>query len=333
MNNNIDNLLARYFGGIASDNDNKQLDKWLFESTDNQLYFDEMTKLYEKLGLPSTIVPKPNTAAAKKAFTNYIDKSVQSKPVLKINQKPASRLWMFRAASVAIIVIVSVGIWIFNAEHEIILASKTTTKSDVLADQTQIELSKNSRIIYSSRFGKNNKNVRLEGEAFFKVGHKGDGSLHVSADETIIEDIGTVFSVSSYPDSDFVRVNVREGQVHFYTNNNVGLQLKTNDTGIYNKTTKTFKVYSIKRDSITPAIRHIQLNGVTLKDVAKIIGKEYDIKIKIADKNLENREITVNFDGEDVDIILQVIAKTLDVEVINEKEGFTFYNSENATQK
>lgn len=329
MKKEIDNLLARYFGGNASENDMQVLEKWISQSSENQLYFDQMTKLYAKIGGTEATTPKPNTKRAKKSFVAYISmqKANRPKPVFETKQISFYRSWMFQAASIALFIMLSFSVWkLFISEHEIILATKTTLKQDILPDQTVVQLSKNSKITYSSNYGKNNKIIKLEGEANFKVGLAGKGKLQVIADETFIEDIGTIFAVTAYPDSNYVSVKVREGQVHFYTKNNKGLVINASETGIYNKNTKAFKVLAQKLDTLAVGSMHVDFQAICLKDAADIISNAYKVNIKLAEKSIGNRKITVNFDGEDVNKVLQIIAETLDLNLKKDTNGFILSN-------
>jgi len=321
MKKNIDNLLARYFGGNASKQDMQALDQWISASPENQVHFDQMTSLYAKLGGSESTELTINTAEAKKTFMVYI--ANEQRPVFNIKRKGFYKSWLFQAASIAVILALSISGWLFyNSDRNVTMASQITLKQRVLSDQTEIKLSKNSKITYSSNYGKKSRKIRLEGEASFNVGHKGSGILQVCADQTIIEDIGTVFSVSAYPDSQRISVNVREGKVHFFTQNNAGVILATNETGIFNKKTKEFRIVKPKTDSIAVQIKHVQFNAMVLREAMETISKDYGVSIRFDNEKIADRKITVNFDGENVSMILQIIAETLDLKVTKDTKGF-----------
>jgi transmembrane sensor len=217
----------------------------------------------------------------------------------------------------------SFSVWkLYLSDPEIVLVAKQDVKQEILNDQTQVDLSRNSKITYSSGYSKTNKIINLEGEATFKVGHKGNGILQVVANETFIEDIGTVFAVTAYPDSNYISVKVREGQVHFYTKGNKGLIINSSETGVYDKQSKTFKVLVQKLDKQAAGSMHVDFQAMVLKDAVDIISNAYKVNIKLADKSIGNRKITVNFDGEDVNIVLQIIAQTLDLELQKVDNGY-----------
>jgi ferric-dicitrate binding protein FerR (iron transport regulator) len=331
MKKNIDNLLARYFGGNTSEQDMQALEQWISASDENQAYFDQMTKLYSKLGGSESTELTIHTSEAKKNFMAYI--ANEQKPVFEIKSKPLFyKSWLFQAASIAIIIALSISGWLFlNAERDVVMATRMTLKQGTLSDQTEIKLSKNSRITYSSNYGKKSRKIKLEGEARFSVGHKGNGTLQVCAEETFIEDIGTSFAVSAYPDSAQISVKVSEGKVHFFTQQSAGIMLVANETGIFNKKTKEFHIEKPKTDTLATRVKHVRFNAMILREAMQTISKEYAVTIRFDNEKIANRRITVNFDGENLDMILQVIAETLDLRIIKNANGYLISENTKST--
>ena len=327
MNKDIDILLAKYFGGNASAKDMEAIEQWLSTYAENQAYFDEMTSLYAKLGgVVAGDAPMPNVERAKKSFSAYrAMNDVKSVPVTR--DIPFTKRWMFRAASIAIIMVVSFSAWsFFFAEREMVFATQSAPKQNTLSDQTNIKLAENSKVTYSSKYGKRSRTIHLDGKAIFKVGHAGKGTLQVCADEIIIEDIGTVFEVSAYKDSNLISVKVKEGQVHFYTKHNEGLMLSANYTGVYNKKTKSFSVLEPMVDKLSTGSLRVNFRGVQLAEAFDIISKAYGVPINFGERQIANRKITVKFEGEDLDMVLQVIAETLDLKLEKGENGYLFSN-------
>lgn len=317
MTNDIDILLARYFGGNASQNDLAILDKWISSSADNQLEFDRMTKLYELLGHSEVEIPTPNTQKAKVKFAEYIHKT----PSKSISLQPK---WILRVASVILVLIVSSAVvWnLYFSEKDVVLLSNSISIEKILPDSTTVQLAENSKITYSSDFAKKTKTVYLEGKAKFEVGNAGNGKLQVRSGELYIEDIGTIFEVSALKNSNIVAVKVLEGQVHMFTLNNKGILLDKNTTGYFNKTTNEFEISEPSIDRLNSGVTRVNFNGITLAEAFNIVGDAYSVKIEVDDKEILNHQITVKFEGEDLDMVLQVIAETLDLKVQKSNDGY-----------
>ena len=85
-----------------------------------------------------------------------------------------------------------------------------------LYDGTHIWLNSGTTLRYAYDFGKNDRNVVLDGEAFFKVSH-GQIPFRVKLKSSEIEVMGTSFDVVSYKDDPSSEVTLVEGSVKLYT--------------------------------------------------------------------------------------------------------------------
>lgn len=334
METNYDILLARYFGGNASEKDISAIEQWIVTSPEHQAEFDAMTKLYAQLGgIALTDMPKPNAKCNKAAFMAHINTATtnNTKSIQPVSKSIPFKRWMAVAASIIVIAVLSTMVWKtpMTANHDdIIVATQMNIKQAILPDSTKIDLSEHSQIVYSANFGKGKKTLTLEGEASFDVGHKGEGQLQVNAGETIIEDIGTVFQVKAYTDSNTIQVTVSQGQVHFYTKTNEGLVINANETGVYNKSTKQFKLLVPTAEVLAQTGLHVHFQSMKIKEVVDIISKAYKVNIRFAQASIGDRQITVKFDGENLELVLQVIAETLEVNLEKDDIGYVFKQKE-----
>ncbi len=334
METNYDILLARYFGGNASEKDISAIEQWIVTSPEHQAEFDAMTKLYAQLGgIALTDMPKPNAKRNKAAFMAHINTATtnNTKSIQPVSKSIPFKRWMAVAASIIVIAVLSTMVWKtpMTANHDdIIVATQMNIKQAILPDSTKIDLSENSKIVYSANFAKGKKSLTLEGEASFDVGHEGEGQLQVNAGETIIEDIGTVFQVKAYTDSNTIQVTVSQGQVHFYTKTNEGLVINANETGVYNKSTKQFKLLVPTAEVLAQTGLHVHFQSMKIKEVVDIISKAYKVNIRFAQTSIGDRQITVKFDGENLELVLQVIAETLEVNLEKDDKGYVFKQKE-----
>jgi transmembrane sensor len=112
-------------------------------------------------------------------------------------------------------------------------ASLDTSREIKLQDGTVIVLNRNSKIIQNSEYGKTNRDIILEGEAFFDVVKNPDLAFKVHSLNSTVEVLGTSFNIKC--DSQKVVVGVLRGKVAFYQTGNSKNRIElTNDkTGIY----------------------------------------------------------------------------------------------------
>ncbi|HWZ58338.1 MAG TPA: FecR domain-containing protein [Gemmatimonadaceae bacterium] len=82
-----------------------------------------------------------------------------------------------------------------------------------LADGTAITIAPGSRLEVAADFGRERRDVRLDGEAYFAVAHDAARPFTVFAGTVTARDVGTAYVVRHYTDDGAVRVAVREGRV------------------------------------------------------------------------------------------------------------------------
>ncbi len=101
------------------------------------------------------------------------------------------------------------------------LGSITCPKGQItsltLFDGTTVWLNSESTIKYSSDFNTNNREVYVEGEAYFEVTHNKKIPFIVKLKKSKVQVFGTRFNVKSYLESNEVEIVLLEGKVEFIT--------------------------------------------------------------------------------------------------------------------
>ena len=82
----------------------------------------------------------------------------------------------------------------------------------ILPDQSKVQLNSNSQIDFKSKEWEKNREVMLNGEAFFDVQHNGKPFL-VNTQETNIRVLGTSFNVWAYSDESYTATTLVEGSI------------------------------------------------------------------------------------------------------------------------
>lgn len=84
----------------------------------------------------------------------------------------------------------------------------------ILSDGTEVRLNSGTHIRYPVKFSKEgNREISMEGEAFFKVTHDPEHPFIVNSGGMAIEVMGTSFNVSAYADENMVNTVLVEGSV------------------------------------------------------------------------------------------------------------------------
>lgn len=316
----IDNLIARYLAGEASEKDWEELSLWMDSSPENKNHFEGIKFVHDKAVASHRIVKVDVDKAWQKMSSQMIQPGgliiprTVSLPVYK-------KQWFRIAASIALIFGLSALLYFLmppsgKMSDTYALATTDYLKTYVFAGKTEVTLNRDTKITYKSkRSGKENE-LELTGEAFISVNHSSDTTLIVKAGETFIRDIGTSFNVKAYPDNSLIEVYVESGEVAFYTSEKEGLSLKAGESGIYDKLKKEFyKPDAVDINAIAYKSKLFVFRDVSLNKAISTLNNVYNQKIELANPALGNCNITVTFDNETPGAIADIIAETLGLRV------------------
>ncbi len=310
----IDDLIGKYLAGEASAEERRLVEVWCKTSSENQQYYEHLKLIFDKASESIDV----GHYDADKAW--FILKTKLS------SQKSRQFNFSFVRIAASILLISVIGFWAyqsfvgFNTTTQ--LASSTSIIQDILPDGTQVVLNKQSELSIAYNEKKKKGRIQLKGEASFAIKHEKDKELIVEAAEVFIRDIGTVFNVRAYEQSNTVEVSVTEGEVQFYTANNQGIFIKAGGKGIYNKLSKEFSLEAADTNIMAYANRQFVFEETDLQTVVEQLNAIYEKKISISE-NLKSCRLTVNFENEDIDTIAEIIAETLNLKVIGGEQNIT----------
>jgi transmembrane sensor len=183
-----------------------------------------------------------------------------------------------------------------------------------LTDGTKVLLGPGSRLALNRDYGKRDRVVDLNGEAFFDVKHDGSRPFTVRAGAATIRDIGTAFVVRNTADQG-VRVAVTSGSVVLQATSKPeqqGVVLRAGDRGLVDQR----GIASAQRGRVTDediafTSGRLVFDDATLDEVSHQLERWYGIKLRVVGNEFTGRHITAAFDGESAQQVLNVIGLTL----------------------
>lgn len=112
------------------------------------------------------------------------------------------RLWMWTKVAATVALFVGLGWMTFSLLPSDNLYSETIVADAynryvMLDDGTQVWLNAHSEIAYNKNFGKDNRKIKLTGQAFFDVAHLPEVPLTVTANDVDVMVKGTAFNVNA----------------------------------------------------------------------------------------------------------------------------------------
>ncbi len=309
----IDGLIAKVIAGEATRVDIDALENWLNDSSENKIYFEETKKLFATIDSIKRETPVDIDAAWKK-----LDARIDRETGKVI---PLFRRYPVLKAAASILLIAALGFilkWAFNSEviEPVILMASNKAVEQKLPDGSKVFINKNSEVTYVINENKE-REVKLKGEAYFEVVHNEKEPFIIIINDVMIKDIGTAFNVKAIPGSNSIEVLVEEGEVLFYTANDAGINLVKGQKALYDISAKSFVKNEVKPNENTGSYhsKAFYFNETSLIEVITQINEVYGSDIRLASEKMGNCSLSVEFNNESLDVIVSIIAETLDLQV------------------
>lgn len=231
----IDLIIANYLSGEASETEKEELFRWMEESPANKRFFEENQRIWEK---SHTYFSASEIDSDRKKIKNQIIHQL-SKPGKRVGLS----VWIYRVAAIlALPVMLGIGWYLGSGRSgsETAMCEVTTPKGQiskcVLADGTQIWLNAGTTIKYDPSLKGNFREVKLDGEAYFKVSKNKHKPFVVTTKYAQIKVLGTVFNLKAYSDDNKVETTLEEGSVEFSMNGSSAkpVELKPGEQIVFN---------------------------------------------------------------------------------------------------
>lgn len=190
--------------------------------------------------------------------------------------------------------------------------------SIVLSDGTKIWVNSGSQLIYPTEFTGKNREVFLEGEAFFDVKKDKKRSFIVKTLKKSIHVYGTSFNICAYKSDQNFEIVLVEGKIALFDNeatlfDKPDVVLEPNQLYVLNNVTNRSYLKTVDVDYYLSWINgKLLLDEITMSKLAVKLQRLYNVNIIFRDKTLENYKITGKLNLYDnIDKTLGVVANTI----------------------
>jgi ferric-dicitrate binding protein FerR (iron transport regulator) len=307
MKNEFSQLVSKVLAGEASDNEKKSLQKMLFKSSEDTLLYNQLKEYWDA----DVNLKNMNKENFEKSLMAQLDFESQVQP------SKYKKLYFRIASAAAVIFFVMTCslayLYTSTANEFYTFSAQSTPIEYTLQDGTKVTLNKNSSLTYKSDFGEKRRDVKLSGEAYFKVTKDKTRPFIVEALKTKTEVLGTSFNVRANKESGKVITTLVEGSVRFMAVNCQQV-LKPGEEIAFNTKTQKFEVQKIDTQYNTSWVsgRYIY-NNVTFADLANKLENIYKLKIEISDSKIANHIVSASFLNEEP---VEEILKSLENELL-----------------
>ena len=213
------NYYIKYLYKQPSKDDARSIKRWIDTASEPEI---EQVLLQE---WEKHTVSEPRNWQAYYAVTGQLRSIFNSHRIKKTYQHSLINHVIKIAAILLIPLLLATGIYYVTKQYQYKIYASTQYRMEtgkgeratlVLPDGTKVSLNSESSFTYPASFGKTDRNVHLEGEAYFEVAHDEELPFIVQAKQTYVKVLGTTFNIHTFPDDDWIETALVNGKVEFY---------------------------------------------------------------------------------------------------------------------
>jgi transmembrane sensor len=284
-----------------------------------------------------------------KIFENIESNITESSPVEAVPEKDEKSrtiyLQILKIAAIVIPVFLLGGIFSYyvmvnkpkpeNITYTEIRAPYGARTEIGLPDGSTVWLNAGSKIKYMNVFNIDNREIQLNGEAYFKVAKNADLPFDVKTGDLIIKALGTEFNVKSYDDEDIIETTLVEGKITIQQGRKKKgtIFLEPHQQAVYMKNNKNLTVndmnavkeakpevlklqkgviYIAEKVDPQPIIawkdNRLILKGEELSNLAIKLERKYDVKFIFGSEKLKGFRFSGTLENETLTQVLDVIS-------------------------
>ncbi len=306
-------LIGAYLSGNTTEAEVAELESWVSASAKNREHFVAAKRAWTI----SSLTDQVEVAGLEKSWKAVASQTTQPAKtvVLKPSTKSTSAFNWRLAAGIALLL--GVGLWAMltlGSPKELQLQADTGIVSSDLPDGSHVSLNQGTMLTY--RFDRSNqeRQVHLQGDAFFEVDRDEERPFVVKAGEITVEVLGTSFYVDAKSEVDTVRVIVKSGSVSV----GVGAEevvLKAEEVGLFDRSSQQLsKAENVDLNYLAWQSEVLRFENQTLASIVEALNNHFQTQIKLDNEVIAACRMTATFTNKSLETIVEIIEKTLKLE-------------------
>ena len=324
---NIEELIIRFLQQDINEEELHYLESWLEEDAEHKSYFFGLKSISDSSRRSFFSKEEVNEASWQRMLAR-IEKHQEEESLDKSKSRTRD-LWSLCIKYAAIIILALGTGWgihefqreiqLDEAEMEIVYNEIHVPKGGrantiLLSDGSKVVLNVATTFRYPTCFNDENRQVHLDGEAYFEVAKNTERPFVVKLGKQDITVLGTTFNVQAYSSDSISEVTVLSGRIQLNAFNEQGaamscMYLKPNQKAISDNATG-----SVSLQETNASLSNAWINGeYKFKDepfasIIKRLENYYNVKIHLEDKRLEQIRYTGTFSlNQDILDVFQII--------------------------
>lgn len=295
----------------------KWLNRELSEEETLRLKKSDDYSTLEKIAHYSQQIDTPKVDV-EKVYADFLAQTETTKKQGKVIRFNFKNVYKYAAALV--ILCTTSYFLLFNTTQEF-KTSFAETKTFALPDNSEVSLNSNSNISFSDKNWENNRNLDLEGEAFFKVAKGKKFTVKTEIGDVTV--LGTEFNVKER--DNYFEVKTYEGKVKVDFNNTSVTLIKGKLFRVMNNKIDTTSTFDISENSWLQ--KESVFKSTPLEFVLAEIENQFGYTIKT--KNIDTTKLySGGFSHKDINIALQSVTIPLQLSYKIDGKTITIYEYE-----
>ena len=221
MRNLSEEIIDKYLTGKCSQEELIEVNAWMNESEENACQLFRMEEVFH-LGKFDTYADEQRMANAEKRLYRKLEQEKKKKDKVLYMHR-----WMKYAAIIVVALLMGggAGYWFYNqTEHQMLVAvaNEGIVKEVVLPDGTKVWLNNAATLKYPREFSEKERNVYLDGEAYFEVTKNRHKPFTVESDAMRVRVLGTTFNFKCDKRCRIAEATLIEGEIEVKGNKDEG---------------------------------------------------------------------------------------------------------------
>jgi len=297
-----DDLLVKYLLGEATAPESERVEAWAASNPDHLKQLEDFRMILEKSKLQIDLEIDGHQA---------LDRLNAR---LETEKKTISYTFILRWVAV-VFIFFSTGLFFYNnlIGNKINVNSGENTITQTLPDGSTAILNKQSELSFVGGFFNKTRDVKLKGEAFFKVSTDRSKPFIISVNDVQVTVVGTAFNVKSdgavvvvIVESGVVKVNNPNDSVRLTAGEKVEVSHNQQHLSKGENQGKLYNYYYSNE---------LLCDGTPLNELVAVLNLKFKSNIVIENPALKALQISTTFKNESLEEILTVIAETFKIRV------------------
>lgn len=296
--------------------DIKKWEQWLIDHPHNKQTLEDARNIVIHLRFKNKELPKTFVASE----WNKLKESLQISNLVyteKSISNHSRKIWISVAAA-SLLILMALSFYFHKPlqqqrqtlSYQEIIVPKGETKKTLLPDGSLVYINSDSKIKFDSCFSGENREIFLEGEAYFEVKHNKDKPFIVHTIENDIRVLGTSFNVYAYVNENVFRTSLEQGKISLTHNKGKEIELEVNQTYLLLRNTNQIKLFETNNIENYSAWRNgeILFKNQKFTDILKKLERTHNLTFLVYNNKVGNYNYTGCFSTEDdINTILEVI--------------------------